>query len=86
MTAFHDRGGTVLFVNAGDYDNTFVFERLFAAAYLVPGSVWWKRHPRHVLAGANHIYGMPEWRAEILSLAESFLASELTGDRFDGGS
>lgn len=81
MTSFHDRGGTALFINAGDYDNTFVFERLFADAYLVPGTSWAARHPRRVLPGANHVYGMPEWRAEVISLAESFLTSGLSADR-----
>ena len=74
MTAFHDRGGTALFVNAGDYDNTFVFDRLFAERYLREGSDWVSRHARVVVAGANHVYGTIEWRATLRNTIEDWLS------------
>lgn len=74
MTTFHDRGGSALFVNAGDYDNTFVFDRLFGDAYLSKDSPWTARHRRLVIPGANHVYGTAEWRATLREAIESWLS------------
>lgn len=74
MTAFHDRGGVALFVNAGDYDNTFVFERLFAETYLRPGTEWASRHARRVVEAANHVYGTMEWRSQLREAIETWLS------------
>jgi pimeloyl-ACP methyl ester carboxylesterase len=75
MTEFHDRGGRAVFVNAGDYDNTFVFDRLFAETWLAPGRAWANRHSRTVVPGANHVYGTPEWRAILVREIEGALAN-----------
>ena len=74
MTSFHERGGVAFFVNAGDYDNTFVFDRLFADAFLQSDSAWSERHARLVVPGANHVYGTPEWRATLRDAIEGWLS------------
>lgn len=74
--SFHERGGAALFVNAGNYDNTFTFNRLFGDPHLGPGKAYGDRHRRVEIPNANHVYGAPEWRAELTETVLGWLAEE----------
>ena len=73
VTEFHARGGRMLFINAGNDDNTFVFDRLFGDERFQSGSEWADRHSLVIVPGANHIYGTPEWRAAVIGSVRSWL-------------
>lgn len=71
--AFEARGGVVLFVNSEQDISLVHFESLFASKYMTsPERV--AKHPRFVVKDANHIFGMPEWRDELLGIVSGWLA------------
>jgi pimeloyl-ACP methyl ester carboxylesterase len=69
---FDARGGTVLFVNSEMHVSLVHFESLFASRFLVAPERA-RRHPRHTVRGANHIFGMPEWRDELFGIVTGWL-------------
>jgi pimeloyl-ACP methyl ester carboxylesterase len=73
---FDSRGGAALFINAGNYDNTYTFDRIFADRFLAAGTTWGSRHQRVVVPGANHVYGTPEWRAVVLDRVVAWLGGD----------
>lgn len=81
MTAFKEfdaRSGEALFVTAEQDNNTIQFDTMFASKHLAaPGAP--ARHPRVMVAGSNHIYGLPEWRDRLLDAVVEWLdATERT--------
>jgi uncharacterized protein len=69
---FEARGGDVLFVNSEQDISLMHFETLFASRLLAtPEST--RRHSRFTVLGANHIFGIPEWREELLGIVSGWL-------------
>jgi len=71
---FDARGGSVLFVNSELHVSLVHFESLFASRFLADPERA-RRHARITVRGANHIFGMPEWREELLGIVSGWLGA-----------
>jgi pimeloyl-ACP methyl ester carboxylesterase len=70
---FHEDGGRALFLHAGAFHETYLFNDLVGETYMAPGTDLAERHRRVTIDGANHIYGTPEWSTELFEAIESWL-------------
>ena len=64
LEAFEAQGGEALFITAEQDNNTIQFDTLFGSTRLAEPERA-RRHRRITVKGANHIYGLPEWRDEL---------------------
>ncbi|HZN56283.1 MAG TPA: hypothetical protein VFB67_13275 [Candidatus Polarisedimenticolaceae bacterium] len=72
LEAFEAKGGEALFVTAEQDNNTIQFDTMFGSTRLAePARA--RRHRRITIRGANHIYGLPEWRDELAGEVFSWL-------------